>query len=183
VVCGGDAQLGDCRSAVFAAEGAARLEAQPGAARVSCVRAGNRVSFLFCSDGDAAKSPACTDGAARAAPPLAGPSSRFAARTSPRRRSATWRATPRSVRDEEQAELEFAPQTSRRSRICFCTVYIERVVGSSAISNLGPAAKAMAIIARWREPPKLVGKLFGPHRRLGTDAWLRASRTRRRTGL
>ena len=43
--------------------------------------------------------------------------------------------------------------SSRRSRICACTVTSSAVVGSSAINRSGPASRADAIIARWRMPP------------------------------
>ncbi len=41
-----------------------------------------------------------------------------------------------------------------RSRTCACTVTSSAVVGSSAISNAGLQASAMAIITRWRMPPE-----------------------------
>ncbi len=39
-------------------------------------------------------------------------------------------------------------------RICACTVTSSAVVGSSAMSNRGSLASAMAIITRWRWPPE-----------------------------
>ena len=43
--------------------------------------------------------------------------------------------------------------SAMRSRICDCTVTSRAVVGSSANSSVGPQARAMAIITRWRMPP------------------------------
>ena len=43
--------------------------------------------------------------------------------------------------------------SAMRSRICDCTVTSSAVVGSSANSSVGPQARAMAIITRWRMPP------------------------------
>jgi hypothetical protein len=40
-----------------------------------------------------------------------------------------------------------------RLRICACTVTSSAVVGSSANSSLGPQARAMEIVTRWRMPP------------------------------
>ena len=42
-----------------------------------------------------------------------------------------------------------------RSRICACTVTSSAVVGSSARIIVGPQARAMAIITRWRMPPDI----------------------------
>ena len=45
-------------------------------------------------------------------------------------------------------------RSSSSARICACTVTSSAVVGSSAISNLGSLASAIAIITRWRMPPE-----------------------------
>ena len=44
--------------------------------------------------------------------------------------------------------------SAKSSRICACTVTSSAVVGSSAISNSGSLARAIAIITRWRWPPE-----------------------------
>ncbi len=61
--------------------------------------------------------------------------------------------TPRSWVTRITDMLRSRRCSSMRSRICDCTVTSRAVVGSSANSNDGPQARAMAIITRWRMPP------------------------------
>ena len=48
----------------------------------------------------------------------------------------------------------FSRSSFTSSRICAWMVTSSAVVGSSAISTLGSQASAMAIITRWRMPPR-----------------------------
>ena len=58
------------------------------------------------------------------------------------------------VGDEDHRHVAVLALLARcRSRICACTVTSSAVVGSSANSSVGPQARAMAIITRWRMPP------------------------------
>ena len=52
------------------------------------------------------------------------------------------------------AEPIFACRLRMRSRICAWMVTSRAVVGSSAMSNFGLQAIAIAIITRWRMPPE-----------------------------
>ena len=61
--------------------------------------------------------------------------------------------TPRSWVTRISDMLRSRRCSSRRSRICACTVTSRAVVGSSANSNVGPHDIANAIITRWRMPP------------------------------
>ena len=61
-----------------------------------------------------------------------------------------------------------ACRPTRRSRICFWIVTSSAVVGSSAISNFGSQAIAMAIMTRWHWPPDIwCGIGFQALRRIG----------------
>jgi len=63
------------------------------------------------------------------------------------------------VRDEEQAELQFAAQAVQQIQDLFLDVSRARW-WLIAISSRGPAASAMAIMARWRKHPRAVWKLL-----------------------
>ena len=88
---------------------------------------------------------------------------RTARRSAPARRccpayitaiSSVWPATtPRSWVTSSSDMLRSRRCSPSRSRICACTVTSSAVVGSSASSSVGPQARAMAIMTRWRMPP------------------------------
>ncbi len=62
--------------------------------------------------------------------------------------------TPMSWVMRTTAIFSFCRRSSMRSRICAWMVTSRAVVGSSAISNFGSHASAMAIMTRWRRPPE-----------------------------
>ena len=61
--------------------------------------------------------------------------------------------TPRSWVTRIMAMCRSVCWRLSRLRICACTVTSSAVVGSSAKSSLGPQARAMAMVTRWRMPP------------------------------
>ena len=75
--------------------------------------------------------------------------------------------TPRSCVTRIMAMNRSRCCSCSRSRICACTVTSSAVVGSSANSSLGPHARAIAIITRWRKPPESWCG-YSPSRRLGS---------------
>jgi hypothetical protein len=58
------------------------------------------------------------------------------------------------VGDEEKRELEFAAEMIEQVEDLLLHGCVERGWGSSAMSNFGEGARAMAIIARCRRPPE-----------------------------
>jgi hypothetical protein len=54
--------------------------------------------------------------------------------------------------DKKKTQPQFAPQFLQQLQNSFLHRDVER--GSSAISSRGPDASAMAIMARWRNPPE-----------------------------
>src|SRR5581483_5672512 len=69
-------------------------------------------------------------------------------------RSATCETTARSWEMKSMASRYRERNSDSSSRICAWIVTSSAVVGSSAISNSGWFAMAMAIITRWRMPPE-----------------------------
>ena len=91
--------------------------------------------------------------------------------------SSVWPATtPRSWVTRMTDMLRSRCCSPMRSRICDCTVTSRAVVGSSANSSVGPHARAMAIITRWRMPPDSSCGYWSSRR---AASGMRTSRSRR----